>query len=140
MNFPTLLVASRSCAGLTLRAAHAMTLAVARMLGSRHYGIALGQLSDYEAANTLPRHIAKILSLSIVYGIDPLDMIAAAGFFVDDSNKVPMPLHESKGVGLRNFPGEGKSACAIAAVQATAGFESDFRCDGREKLVLPFSQ
>jgi hypothetical protein len=95
MNLSTLIIGSRSRAGITLRAAHEMTLAIARLLGNRHYGIALGQLSDYEATNKLPRHIAKIISLCAVYSIDPLDLIAAAGMQVDDSGKLPITIDES---------------------------------------------
>ena len=51
--------------GLTFRAAHRLTRAVAQNLGNREYTIALGTLSDYEAMGELPRHIAKTLSLSL---------------------------------------------------------------------------
>lgn len=95
MNFSTLVRASRSLAGLTLRAAHDMTMTITRLLGNRDYGIALGQLSDYEATNKLPRHVAKVMSLCIVYGIDPLDLIASAGVWVDDSGKVPLDPDET---------------------------------------------
>lgn len=95
MNLSTLVRASRSLAGLTLRAAHDMTMAIARLLGNRDYGIALGQLSDYEATNKLPRHVAKVMSLCIIYSIDPLDLMAAAGVWVDDSGKVRLDPDEA---------------------------------------------
>jgi hypothetical protein len=96
MNFSTLVRASRSRAGLTLRAAHDMTMSVARLLGNRDYGIALGQLSDYEATDKLPRHVAKVMSLCIVYGLDPLDLLAAVGVRVDDSDKAPLSLPDAR--------------------------------------------
>jgi hypothetical protein len=92
ISFSKLIRVSRSRAGLTLRAAHNITMAVARLLGNRDYGIALGQLSDYEATDRLPRHIAKVMSLCIVYGIDPFDLMATVGIRVDDSDKTPLLL------------------------------------------------
>jgi hypothetical protein len=95
MNLSTLVRVSRSRAGLTLREAHDMTMAVARLLGNHAYGIALGQLSDYEATVKLPRHVEKMMSLCIIYGIHPWDLMAAAGARVDDSGKPPLDLGES---------------------------------------------
>jgi DNA polymerase I-like protein with 3'-5' exonuclease and polymerase domains len=57
------------------------------MLGNRDYGIALGLLSDYEAMNKLPRHVAKIMSLCIVYGIDPWELMESVGIHLDDSDE-----------------------------------------------------
>ena len=90
MGFSKLLRLSRSRAGLTLRAAHEMTIRVAGLLGNRHYRIALGLLSDYEAIDKLPRHVAKIMSLCIVYGIDPWELMEASGIHIDDSNKATL--------------------------------------------------
>ena len=90
MTFSKLLRVSRSRAGLTLRAAHEMTIRVARLLENRHYRIALGLLSDYEAMDKLPRHVAKIMTLCIVYGIDPWELMAAGGIHIDDSNNAPL--------------------------------------------------
>jgi hypothetical protein len=95
MKLSTLVRVSRSRAGLTLREAHDMTMAVARLLGNQAYGIALGQLSDYEATVKLPRHVAKMMSLCIIYGIHAWDLMAAAGIRVDDSGKAPLDLDES---------------------------------------------
>lgn len=82
-----LLRSSRSRAGLTLRAAHQMTMRIANLLGNREYGIALGQLSDYEALNKLPRHVAKIISLAAIYGIHVLELLEAADIHIDESEK-----------------------------------------------------
>lgn len=87
MNFSRLLRLSRARTGLTLRAAHQMTLHIAGLLGNRDYSIPLGLLSDYEAMNKLPRHIAKIMSLCIIYGIDFWEMMEAGGSRIDDSDK-----------------------------------------------------
>jgi hypothetical protein len=89
-TFSKLLRVSRSRAGLTLRAAHEMTDRVARLLQNRHYRISLGLLSDYEATDKLPRHVAKIMTLCIVYGIDPWELMEAGGIHIDDSNKAAL--------------------------------------------------
>ena len=98
MRFSGLLRISRGRAGLTFRAAHRLTRAVAQNLGNREYTIALGTLSDYEAMGELPRHIAKTLSLCAVYCMDFRELMAAAGVDIDDSAKLPLhapedPLH-----------------------------------------------
>lgn len=101
MGFSTLLRVSRSRAGLTLRAAHEMTMRIARLLGNRDYSIALGLLSDYEAMNKLPRHVAKIMSLCIIYGIDPCELMGACGIHIDDSNKAPLYPHDRQAICAR---------------------------------------
>ena len=93
MSFSNSIRVSRASTGLTLRATHEMTVIVAQLLGNRDYGIALGLLSDYEATDKLPRHVPKIMSLCIVYGIDPWDLLKASGIDVDDSDKAPLFSH-----------------------------------------------
>src|SRR5581483_255166 len=90
VNVSTLLRISRARAGLTFRGAHEMTKRIATLLGNREYGIALGLLSDYEAMNRLPRHVAKIMSLCMIYSIDPFELMRAAGVHVDESDKLPL--------------------------------------------------
>ncbi len=91
MKVSDLLRASRRRTGLTFRAAHQLTGAVAKILASRDYAIGLGLLSDYEAMAKLPRHIAKIISLCVTYCIDMRDFMEAAGVKIDDSAKIPLP-------------------------------------------------
>lgn len=79
MSFSRLLRLSRSRAGLTLRASRAMTIAVAQLLGNPEHRIALGLLSDYEASDKLPRHIAKIMTLCIIYCIDFWELLRTNG-------------------------------------------------------------
>ena len=91
-SFSGLLRKARSRTGLTFRAAHQLTRAIARIMGNPEYAIGLGLLSDYEAMNRLPRHIAKIISLCIVYCLDIRELLEAAGVYIDDSSKMPL-LH-----------------------------------------------
>lgn len=91
MKFSELLRSSRGRTGLTFREAHRLTHTIARVLGNREYAIALGLLSDYETMDRLPRHIAKILSLCIVYCMDVVEVLESAGVCIDDSAKLPLP-------------------------------------------------
>jgi hypothetical protein len=129
VNLPKLVRLSRSRSGLTLRAAHEMTMAIARILGNQQYGIALGQLSDYEATDVLPRHVAKVMSLCVVYGIDFLDLIAAAGVRVDDSGKVPIVPDET-----RLDPATGP-LCAERHWEYDCGFEGVAGSGGRARAA-----
>jgi hypothetical protein len=49
-------------------------------------------LSDYEAMGRLPRHIAKILSLCVVYCMDVRELMESGGVLIDDSAKLPLPV------------------------------------------------
>jgi hypothetical protein len=91
IRFSELLRISRARTGLTFRAAHGLTRTIAHLLGNQEYAIALGLLSDYETMSKLPRHIAKIMSLCIIYCMDVRDLMQAAGVVIDDSTKLPLP-------------------------------------------------
>ncbi|MGZ4730531.1 MAG: hypothetical protein ACXVZH_00170 [Terriglobales bacterium] len=96
MRFSDLLKISRARTGLTFRAAHGLTRTVALIFGNPEYAIALGLLSDYEVMGKLPRHIAKILSLCIVYCMDVRELMEAAGVSIDDSAKSPLPMPDRR--------------------------------------------
>lgn len=96
MGIAALLRRSRVRAGLTLRAAHQKTVRVAELLQNPEYRIPLGLLSDYEATDRFPRHIAKIISLCVVYGIDFWQLMQAGGSQIDDSGKAPLFDRESR--------------------------------------------
>ena len=89
-SLSTLLRCSRARSGLTLRAAHQKTLRVAKLLQNPDYRIPLGLLSDYEVIDRFPRHIAKIISLCVIYGIDFWQFMQAGGVQADDSDMVPL--------------------------------------------------
>jgi hypothetical protein len=52
-------------------------------------------LSDYEAMDRLPRHIAKIISLCVTYCLDIRQLMETAGVYIDDSRKMPLPAFDS---------------------------------------------
>lgn len=90
VSLSALLRISRTRTGLTLRAAHHKTVRVAQLLKNPNYRIPLGLLSDYEATDRFPRHIAKIISLCVVYGIDFWQLMEAGGSQIDDAGKAPL--------------------------------------------------
>lgn len=96
MKFSDLLRSSRGRTGLTFRAAHRLTRTIAQVLGNQEYAIALGLLSDYEAMDRLPRHIAKILSLCIVYCMDVVEVMESTGVCIDDSAKLRLPIPDHR--------------------------------------------
>lgn len=96
VDFSTLLRISRARSGLTLREAHEMSMRIARLVGNHEYGIALGLLSDYEAMNKVPRHVGKIMSLCIIYGVHLYELAKASQIHIDDSDKVPLVSHDRK--------------------------------------------
>jgi len=91
MILPQLIRISRLRTGLTFREAHKTTVLIARLLRNRAFRISLGLLSDYEAVNKVPRHVEKIIALCVVYGIDPREMLTAAGITIRDHAKRPLP-------------------------------------------------
>ncbi len=91
-RFSELLRISRRRTGLTFRAAHRLTEAIAHTLEDRKYAISLGLLSDYEAMSRLPRHIEKVISLCIIYCIDIRQLMESADVNIDDSSKIPLPI------------------------------------------------
>jgi hypothetical protein len=96
LRFSELLRISRARTGLTFRAAHDLTRTIAEILGNQEHAIALGLLSDYEAMSKLPRHIAKIMSLCIIYCMDIRDLMQASGVGIDDSAKLPLPMPDHR--------------------------------------------
>ena len=94
MTLSQLIRISRLRTGLTFREAHKTTVLIARLLQNRAFRISLGLLSDYEAVNKVPRHIEKIIALCVVYGIDPRELLTAAGITICDSAKRPLFIGE----------------------------------------------
>lgn len=64
-----LLCRARLNAGLSFREASALSRLVAQRLSDEVYFVAPSTLSDYETLAEPPRHIQKILTLSLVYGV-----------------------------------------------------------------------
>lgn len=87
VSFSRFLRAARRRTGLTFREAHTTTMQIAHFLQNERYQIAVGLLSDYEATDKLPRHIEKIVSLCVTYGIDPCELLKVSGVEIGDSHR-----------------------------------------------------
>jgi hypothetical protein len=61
-----LLVTARRKTALSLREASALSREIARLLGDERYFFSASSLSDFEARNTVPRHVQKVISLCVV--------------------------------------------------------------------------
>jgi hypothetical protein len=70
---------ARLTAGLTFREASSLSRRIAEHLQNNRYFAASGSLSDYEARNVPPRHVEKVVSLCILYGIPFSDFLSAMG-------------------------------------------------------------
>jgi hypothetical protein len=79
MDPGTLIRRARRKAGLTLEEASRLSLSVAHAVHDQRYAIAQSTLSDYEVQSMPPRHIEKIVTLCLIYGIPVIDFIRAAG-------------------------------------------------------------
>jgi transcriptional regulator with XRE-family HTH domain len=75
----TLVRRARRKAGLTLEEASRLSRSVANAVHDQRYAIAQSTLSDYEVQSVPPRHLEKIVTLCLIYGIPLVDFIRAAG-------------------------------------------------------------
>lgn len=82
---------SRTRQGLSFRDASAMSRSVASALDDQTYFASPGTLADYERLSRPPRHIQKILSLCILYGIGFRDFLRAGEITLDSLGSDPVP-------------------------------------------------
>ena len=75
----TLIRRARRKAGLTLKEASRLSRGVAKAVHDQRYAIAQSTLSDYEVQSLPPRHLEKVLTLCLIYGIPLVDFVTAAG-------------------------------------------------------------
>jgi transcriptional regulator with XRE-family HTH domain len=88
-----LLRGARSKMGLSLREASAMSRRVAAELGDQQYFAAPGSLSDYEASDSSPRHIHKVITLCAVYGLHFSTLLRSIGLHAEEAGEYPIPDH-----------------------------------------------
>jgi hypothetical protein len=91
---------ARLRAVLSLRTASAMSRDIAKTLSDDRYFISQGSLSDYEASDTPPRQLHKLLSLSILYALPFYELLRSFGIDLSsDAASIPdewMPGHEGR--------------------------------------------
>jgi hypothetical protein len=120
-----LLRARRERNSITIRRAHQMTLEVAEQLANSEYMISTGSFFEFEAANTLPRHIEKVFSLCIAYNIDLWTLLRAAGLPLEESGHSPIPLpsladkrsNQSLTITGSNLPGQSLCSYLVDALE-----------------------
>ncbi|MGB2886272.1 MAG: hypothetical protein WBC04_01115 [Candidatus Acidiferrales bacterium] len=98
-----LIRSARMKTGLSFRQASAVSGRIADLLADEMYFAAIGTLSDYETASVPPRHIQKIISLCILYGIRFWDFLRASDLQVEPLAGDPMPDEFVSRLGARAF-------------------------------------
>lgn len=86
-----LLRQARVRAGLSFRAASALSRQIADLLRDERYFIAPSSLSDYEAVNTPPRHFHKIATFCTAYGLRFDSVLAVLGLRLEQAGHEAMP-------------------------------------------------
>jgi hypothetical protein len=83
--------AARTSAGLSFREASFASRWIKKMLSDPFYFAAPSTLSDYETLSEPPRHIQKVMTLSILYGIEFSELIRFSGLPLGEAGRDPMP-------------------------------------------------
>jgi len=86
-----LIASQRRRNGLSFRQASTMSGLIATKLGDDRYSAAIGSLSDYEATETPPRHLQKVLTLCILYSIDFWQFLRTARLATNQLGVEPIP-------------------------------------------------
>jgi hypothetical protein len=88
---------ARARAGLTLEKASLLSHEISQYLGRAQYAIAQSTLSEYEAQDAPPRHLEKVMTLCLLYGIRLSELVAASGTAHDELGQQAMPAHMMPG-------------------------------------------
>lgn len=91
MKLGQLLREARLRMGLSFREASAKSRDVVERLEDGRYFAAASSLSDYETADAPPRHIHKIISLCIVYGVPFQRFFRSVGLASEMGGTTPIP-------------------------------------------------
>lgn len=90
-NLKDVLRQSRLGLGLSFRDASSQTRLIANLLSEERYFTAASTLSDYETLTEPPKHVHKILTLCLLYGLPFDEFLRACGLPLDDAGSEPMP-------------------------------------------------
>jgi hypothetical protein len=91
MKLGQLLRHARRKMALSFREASGLTRQIAADLGSQEYFASPGSLCDYEALESPPRHVHKVISLCAIYGLSFMTFVRAAGLGIEGAGCQPMP-------------------------------------------------
>jgi hypothetical protein len=86
-----LLRRARIEAGLSFRGAAAKSRELADALSDERYFTASGSLSDYETANTPPRHFHKVITFCVIYSMRLNQIFQALGLSLEEAGREPIP-------------------------------------------------
>jgi transcriptional regulator with XRE-family HTH domain len=90
-QFTVLLRRARLRAGLSFHDASALSRSVVKVLGDERYFTSQASLSDYEARNTLPRHIHKLFTLCAIYAIPFRELLVSFGLSLEEERTTAIP-------------------------------------------------
>lgn len=110
---------ARARAGLTLGEASRLSRRISFTLGNQQYAIAESTLSEYEAQDLPPRHLEKVITLCLVYGIGLADFVAAS--------ETPSELLGNEAIPAHLLP-ESHNALADGCQQRLAGCDDPGDC------------
>jgi len=86
-----LLGAARLKTGLSLREASALSRHIAAMFDDEHYFMSPSSLSDYEARDTPPHHIQKVITLCLIYAVRFPTFLNTVGVPTEKAGQEPIP-------------------------------------------------
>ncbi len=86
-----LLGAARLKTGLSLREASALSRQIASIYDDEQYFMSPSSLSDYEARDTPPRHIQKVITLCLLYAVPFHTVLNTVGVPAEKAGHEPIP-------------------------------------------------
>jgi hypothetical protein len=86
-----LLRAARERLRLPLREASTLSRRIAHLLNDPTYYVSASSLSDYEVRDSLPRHLPKVFTLCVIYGLSLVVLMATAGLALEEAGHDPIP-------------------------------------------------
>ena len=86
-----LLRAARLKTGLSLREASALSRHIAAMFDDEHYFMSPSSLSDYEARDTPPHHIQKVITVCLIYAVRFRTFLDTVGVPTEKAGQEPIP-------------------------------------------------
>lgn len=93
IKLSSLLRNGRSRMNLSLREASDLSRRMSGSLQDRRYFISQSSLCNYEVLDTPPRHLQKLVTLCVIYGLDFQLLLAATGVNLEEAGAEFMPDH-----------------------------------------------
>lgn len=84
---------AREKTALSLREASALSRQIATMLNDARYFMSASSLSDYEARDTPPRQVQKVVTMSLLYAVSFRTFLDSVGLPPEKAGKESLPAH-----------------------------------------------